>query len=158
MCTQDRLRLLMLDLGQARGPGGILHGAGLEGRMVAPRQQRSTFPPGDAAHVDAPRQRLPPRRWLPAPAWPCAGAPVILPILDPATSQKRCRLLVDSFFSRTSLTSLDPWRAMTAMSLVESLRGSTGPAGRGQGEASGRPAVVRSRSPGLSRSHLGQRI
>jgi hypothetical protein len=55
-------------------------------------------------------------------------APVILPIFEPAISQNRARLLEASFFSLTSFTSLLPVRAITAMSLVGSLRGSTGPA------------------------------
>ena len=50
---------------------------------------------------------------------------MILPILEPATSQKRCRLLPFSFFSRTSRTSAEPLRAITAMSEVGSRSGST---------------------------------
>ena len=50
---------------------------------------------------------------------------MILPILDPAISQKRARLLFFSFFSRTSLTRWDPLRAMTAMSEVGSRMGIT---------------------------------
>ena len=45
---------------------------------------------------------------------------MILPILEPAISQKRLRDLLASFFSRMSRTSLDPARAMTAMSEVGS--------------------------------------
>lgn len=51
------------------------------------------------------------------------GQPVILPILEPATSQKRCRLLPSFFLSLISLTSLEPVLAMTARSEVGSLRG-----------------------------------
>jgi hypothetical protein len=70
-----------------------------------------------------------PRLPLPHPPPPLAPAPpVILPILEPAISQKRARLLLASFLSRTSFTSLEPLRAMTAMSDVESFSGSTGPA------------------------------
>ena len=50
---------------------------------------------------------------------------MILPILEPAISQKRARLLFFSFFSRTSLTRWEPLRAMTAMSEVGSRMGIT---------------------------------
>ena len=53
------------------------------------------------------------------------GAPVICPILEPAISQKRARLLFFSFFSRTSFTRWEPLRAMTAMSEVGSRIGIT---------------------------------
>ena len=59
------------------------------------------------------RMRLPQASWAAVKeAWDAqeAGAePVIWPILEPANSQKRCRLLPFSFFSRTSRTSAEPF-------------------------------------------------
>mmetsp|Transcript_6503 Transcript_6503/g.17973 ORF Transcript_6503/g.17973 Transcript_6503/m.17973 type:complete len:231 (+) Transcript_6503:1918-2610(+) len=54
-------------------------------------------------------------------------SPVIVPIFDPAISQNLARLLLSSFFSRISFTSLLPFLEMTAMSDVGSLSGTTGP-------------------------------